>query len=96
MSEDLKVVIHLKEGQAHIGVQREDTDPLLLRVQVDSLDGALMCVPGAVEQAQAKWAESPRNPAGSMPAPPAPPTPPRATPPRTPAKPKEGQMERMF
>ena len=94
MDGELKVVIHLKEEYAQIGVQGEDTDPLFLRLQVDSLEGALIAVPGAVEQAREKWATSPRNPAGSMPAPPTPPPQPRAT--QRPAKPKEGEMKPMF
>ena len=59
---NLKVVVHLDEGQARIGVQEEGADPVMERVEAVTLDEALGAVPGVLERARERWAESRLNP----------------------------------
>ena len=85
---DIKVVIHVKEGHALVGVQQSDTDPVVepVRTSVSDLGGdgalaeALRAVPGVLERARGQWAASPRHPAYQGPPVPPPATPPGATP----------------
>ena len=73
MSEEVKIVISLKEQAASIGVQKPDCDPVFSRVEGD-LPAVLESVPGLVEEAQRSWDSNPRNPKCETPlTPPAPP-----------------------
>ena len=70
-SEDLKVVVSIKEGRATIGVQRPSSDPHI--ESFDELDesGLTQEVPAVIERARARWEEEPKYPAHERPAPPA-------------------------
>ncbi len=77
---ELKVVIQLKGNRALVGIQDQDTDPVLVTLEAGSLEAVLDAVPGLLLQARESWATSPRNPKYV-----GPPAPPPATP--TPSKP---------
>ena len=74
----LKVVLHVEEGRALVGIQQKDTDPVLEWVQASTLEEVLAAVPGLVDRARERWAQSPHNPAYQRP--PAPPPAPRIQP----------------
>lgn len=95
MSNELKVVITLKDGRGFIGIKSPDCDPILSVFEGD-LPAALEMVPGLVQQAQEKWAESPQYPKGEVPAPPAPKTPPRQTVATKAAAPKSSVKPQLF
>ena len=59
----LKVVLLLGDGHARIGVQEEDTDPVMETVEAGDLDEALGAVPAVLNRARGRWEESRRNPA---------------------------------
>lgn len=67
----LKVVISLKDSRGFIGIQAPDCDPLLTTFEGD-LGTALERVPELVQQAQDKWAENTRYPKADLPKPPIP------------------------
>ena len=58
---EIKVVIVLKGDRGSVGVQAPDCDPLFVTIE-GGLEAALERVPGLVEEARQRWAESPRNP----------------------------------
>ena len=60
-SEELKVVMPLKEGRATIGVQRPSSDPYL--------SGLTQEVLAVAERAAAKWEDAPKYPAHERPTP---------------------------
>jgi len=99
MSEQLKVVIILKEGKASVGIQSPDCDPVLTVMQ-GSLEEVLPQVPGLVASAREKWREKPKYPKTTRIPPPAPasarPAATAARAPAAPAKPKEGQTAKLF
>ena len=66
----LKVVLHVEEGRALVGIQQKDTDPVLEWVQASTLEEALGAVLGLVARAREQGAQSPRNPAYQRPPPP--------------------------
>jgi len=75
MSEEVKIVITLKDHTASIGVQKPDCDPFFSRVEGD-LPAVLESVPGLVEEAQRSWDSNPRYPECETPlTPQSPPTP---------------------
>jgi len=80
---DMKLVVHLKDGYAHIGVQEEGADPVMERVEVGSLDEALGAVLDVLEDARRRWAENRRNPKYDGPLPAPPPRAPATTTPRS-------------
>ena len=91
MSDELKIVIVLKESKGSIGISAPDCDPVF-DVFDGGLDGVLQRVPVLVEEARVRWALSPRYPKCEKPpapavAPAAPRTPTQRTPP---AKKKDG------
>ena len=57
MSDELKVVISLKESKAAVGVQAPECDPVFFGLQGD-LQAALNTVPEFVEQAKTRWETS--------------------------------------
>lgn len=61
MSEEVKIVITLKEQAASVGVQKPECDPVFSRVEGDLL-AVLESIPGLVEEAQRSWDSNPRNP----------------------------------
>lgn len=83
MSEEIKVVITLKGDRGAIGVMAPDCDPVLVTLE-GGLESALERVPGLVEEARQRWAESPRYPKCESPLPSQ--TPPPSTPARTPQR----------
>ena len=70
-SEELKVVVSIKEGRATIGVQRPSSDPHIESFDDHDLPGLTQEVSAVVERARARWEESPKHPAYERPAPPA-------------------------
>lgn len=89
MSEEVKIVITLKETTASIGIQKPDCDPVFSRVE-GNLPAALESIPGLVEEAQRSWDSNPRYPKCETPlTPKSPPTTqlvtPRSSPRQTPA-----------
>ena len=70
-SEDLKVVVSIKDGRATIGVQRPYADPHIESFDDRDLSGLAQEVLPVIERARAKWEEEPRHPAHARPAPPA-------------------------
>lgn len=61
MSDELKIVIVLKENRASVGIQGPECDPVLSLVN-GILPEVLATIPAMVDQARAKWAEDPRYP----------------------------------
>ena len=70
-SEDLKVVVSIKDGRATIGVQQPSSDPHIESFDDPDVSGLTQQVSAVVERAMAKWAEEPKHPAHERPAPPA-------------------------
>jgi hypothetical protein len=69
---EIKVVILLKDGRGSVGIQSPDCDPVFSTVEGDIVSVAAE-LPTLVQQAQDKWAQSPKNPASTIEPPPAPP-----------------------
>ena len=70
-SEDLKVVVSIKDGRATIGVQQPSSDPHIESFDDQDLSGLTQEVLAVVERAMAKWEDEPKHPAHERPAPPA-------------------------
>ena len=70
-SEDLKVVVSIKNGRATIGVQRPSADPHIETFDDPDLSGLTQETLAVVERARAKWEDEPKHPAHVRPAPPA-------------------------
>ena len=70
-SEDLKVVVSIKDGRATIGVQQPPSDPHIETFDDADLHGLAQEVTEVVERARAKWEDTPKHPAYERPAPPA-------------------------
>ena len=86
-SNELKVVIILKDSRIMLGVQSPDCDPVYTTLE-GNLAAALKRVPKLVEEAKQKWSASPLNPNANLPAPEPRPAPARTP---TPAKKPAGQ-----
>ena len=87
-SNELKVVIILKDDKIMLGVQSPDCDPVYTTLK-GNLAAALKRVPKLVNEAKQKWSTSPRNPNANLPTP-------APTPARTPAAPKEKPAQPSF
>ena len=87
-SNELKVVIVLKDDKIMLGVQSPDCDPVYTTLK-GTLAAALKRVPKLVDEAKQKWTASPRNPAANLPTPAPPPA-------RTPAAQKETKAQPSF
>lgn len=87
-SNELKVVIVLKEDNIMLGVQSPDCDPVYTTLK-GTLAAALKQVPKLVAEAKQKWSANPRNPNANLPTPEPPPA-------RTPAAPKESKAQPSF
>ena len=70
-SEDLKVVVSIKENRATIGVQQPAADPHIESFDDGDLSGLAQEVPAVIARGRAKWEEAPKYPAHERPAPPA-------------------------
>ena len=70
-SEDLKVVVSIKDGRVTIGVQRPSADPHIETFDDPDLSGLTQETLAVVERARAKWEDEPKHPAHVRPAPPA-------------------------
>lgn len=66
---ELKVVIAVKDDRVMLGVQAPECDPIYETSQ-GTLESALKRVPAFVKEAKRKWAKNPRNPEAEMPEPP--------------------------
>ena len=93
MSEEIKVVILVKDEKASIGIQSPDCDPVFLTHE-GGLEEILDELPDLVEQARRKWADNPRYPKTerATPAPASRPTTPPVSRPTTPRKPAPQQQ----
>ena len=67
-SEDLKVVVSIKDGRATIGVQRPSSDPHIESFDEPDLSRLAGSVAAVVERARAKWEDEPKYPAHERPA----------------------------
>ena len=70
-SEDLKVVVSIKDGRATIGVQQPSSDPHIETFDDRDLAGLIQETLAVVERARARWEDAPKYPAHERPAPPA-------------------------
>ena len=70
-SEDLKVVVSIKDGRATIGVQQPSSDPHIETFDDPDLTGLAQEALAVIERAKAKWEDEPKYPAHVRPAPPA-------------------------
>jgi len=68
MSDELKLVVSLKEGKASVGVQAPECDPAFFSLEGD-LKAALKAVPGFVQEAKTRWETSKLNPECKSPLP---------------------------
>jgi hypothetical protein len=57
---EFKVIITAKEGKCSVGIGSPNCDPHLSTVE-GGLEQALAKLPELIQQAQAKWSQSPRN-----------------------------------
>ncbi|MBA7542909.1 hypothetical protein ES705_35234 [subsurface metagenome] len=87
-SNELKVVIILKDDRVMLGVQSPDCDPVYTTLK-GTLAAALKRVPKLVDEAKQKWSTSPRNPNANLPTP-------APAPARTPAAPKKEPAQPSF
>jgi len=92
-SDELKVVIAIKDGRVMLGAQAPECDPFYTTLQ-GNLAAALKRTPKFVEEAMKKWSESPRYPDAILPEPP--PPPPTSTPARTQPAPKKKPAQPSF
>ena len=67
-TEDLKVVVSIKEGRATIGVQRPSSDPYIEAVDAPELSGLAGELLAVVARAKARWESAPKHPAHTRPA----------------------------
>ncbi len=93
---ELKVVIALKDGQASVGVQAPECDPVFFGHK-GGLAAVLGAVPGFVNKAKKRWEKTKLNPECESPLPSQekPATPPRATSPSR-GKPQPDSQPPMF
>ena len=70
-SEDLKVVLSIKDGRATIGVQQPSSDPHIESFDDPDLSGLAGRVSEVLERASAKWEDEPKYPTHERPASPA-------------------------
>ncbi len=90
-SNEIKVVIVMKDENVLLGVQSPDCDPVYTTVK-GSLSVALKKVPALVAEAKQKWEANPRYPKADLPEPP-----PISTPARSqPAQPSEKKKQPSF
>ncbi len=68
-TEDLKVVVSIKEGRATIGVKQPSSDPHIEPVDAPDLSGLVGEIPAVLERARARWEDALRYPAHARPAP---------------------------
>ena len=87
---ELKVVIIIKEDKIMIGTQSPDCDPVY-ETLTGTLATALKRIPKLVAGAKEKWAANPKNPEANLPKPE-----PRPAPARTPAKAKDKPAQPSF
>ena len=66
---DLKVVVSIREGRATVGVQRPSSDPHIESFDDPDLSGLAQEVSAVIERARARWEDAPRHPAYARPAP---------------------------
>jgi len=90
LSNELKVVINLKDDRIMLGVQSPDCDPVY-ETLTGTLAAALKRIPKLVAGAKEKWATNPRNPEANLPKPK-----PSPTAARTPAAPKKPTAQPSF
>jgi len=95
---ELKVIVTLKGDRGSIGISAPQCDPVFTIFE-GGLQTALERLPGLVEEARSRWAQSPRYPKCQAPLPSQvqpPPQPVQHSAPRRQSGPKEGNMQRMF
>ena len=62
-SEELKMVVRVKDGRASVAVWRSGADPHMETFpETDNLEELLSKLPGMIERANSRWAESPMRP----------------------------------
>jgi len=93
-SDELKVVIILKDTNIMLGVQSPACDPVYTTLE-GNLAAALKRVPKLVDEAKQKWSASPLNPDANLPTPEPAPTPARTSA-RTSAAPKAKPAQPSF
>ncbi len=68
-TEDLKIVVSIKDGRATIGVQQPSSDAHIEAFDDPDLSGLVREVTAVIERARARWDEAPKYPAYARPAP---------------------------
>ena len=68
-SEELKVVVSIKDGRATIGVQRPSSDPHIESFDEPDLSRLAGSVAAVLERARARWENEPKYPTHERPAP---------------------------
>ena len=68
-SEDLKVVLSIKDGRATIGVQQPSSDPHIESFDDREVSELAQEVPAVLERARARWEDAPKHPAYERPTP---------------------------
>jgi len=86
-SNEMKVVIVMKDANIMLGVQSPDCDPVYDTMK-GTLAAALKKVPALVAEAKQQWEANPRYPKADLPEPPPSSTPARTSAASSPAKPK--------
>jgi len=71
-SNELKIVITLKDDRAIVGLQSTDCDPIFHTVE-GGLPAVKKQLDKLISEAKAKWTTSPQNPKAKLPEPPPPP-----------------------
>jgi hypothetical protein len=90
-SNELKIVITLKDDRAIVGLQSPDCDPIFTTVE-GGLPAVTKQLPKLIKDAKAKWATAPQNPEAKLPEPPAPPPAPRRAAPAPREEPAQPSM----
>ena len=70
-TEDLKIVVSIKDGRATIGVQRPSSDPHIEACHDPDLSRLTQEVLAVIERARARWEDEPKYPTHERPASPA-------------------------
>ena len=95
MSQDIKVVLTLKEGGGFLGVQAPDCDPVFTPFQGE-WEPFLERIPELVREARQRWAQNPRYPKCEAPLPAQPEAPVRTAQPASRRRQQSGAQQSLF
>ncbi|MXX93390.1 MAG: hypothetical protein F4169_05270 [Gammaproteobacteria bacterium] len=69
-TEELKVIVSIKEGRATVGVQQPYSDPHIEAFEDADLTGLALEVIAVTQRAKVRWEETPKHPPYDRPTPP--------------------------